>query len=94
MCQRVYLLGKTAVQNIGYVYTCFCGGHKNNFRLQFHSSFKALVFCIMKAPPHQRSTSPTDPEKKMLQGPFHRDIILLLKLFILNKLVAFENLWH
>ena len=34
------LIMKMAVQNAGCVFAYFFGGHKNNFRLQFRSSFK------------------------------------------------------
>ena len=34
MCPRVYLFRKTAVENPGYGFAYFCGGYKNDFRLQ------------------------------------------------------------
>ena len=40
MCQSVNTPGKIAIQNVGCFFTFFCGGHKNNLRLQFRSSFK------------------------------------------------------
>ena len=40
ICQSVNSSCKIAVENAGFVFAYFCGGHKNNFRLQFHISFK------------------------------------------------------
>ena len=37
---------KIAVQNAGCVFAYFCGGHKNNFPLQFRSSFNLSVSYI------------------------------------------------
>ena len=42
MGESVNLSWKMAVQKPGCVFTYFCGGHKNNFCLQFSSSFKTL----------------------------------------------------
>ena len=39
ICEKVNLSWKIAVQNVGCVFAYFCGGHKNNFRLQFRNSF-------------------------------------------------------
>ena len=39
MCQSVNLSWKIAVQNAGCVFAYFCGGHRNNVRLQFCGSF-------------------------------------------------------
>ena len=37
---------KNSVQNAGCAFTYFCGGHKNNLRLWFRSSFKnGIIFC-------------------------------------------------
>ena len=33
-----------AVQEAGCVFVYFCGGHKNNFRLQFRSSFNLFIY--------------------------------------------------
>ena len=47
MFQNVNSSWKRAVQNSGCVFTYFCGIHKNNFWLQFQSSFnigKVLTF--------------------------------------------------
>ena len=38
MHQNVYLFRKVAVENVGYVFTHFCGGHKNYLRLRYRSS--------------------------------------------------------
>lgn len=40
MSPSVYLFRKTAAYITGYVFAYFCGEHKNNFWLQFRSSFK------------------------------------------------------
>ena len=37
---------KITVQNAGCVFAYFCGGHKNNFPLQFRSSFNLSVSYI------------------------------------------------
>ena len=39
MYQSVNLFLKIAVLNVGYFSAYFCGGYKNNLRLQFRSSF-------------------------------------------------------
>ena len=39
MDQNVNLARKKSVQNVGCVFTHFCGGHKNNFPIRFRSSF-------------------------------------------------------
>ena len=33
---------RLTAQNAGYVFAYFCGGHRNNFWLQFRSSFKGI----------------------------------------------------
>ena len=48
ICQRVNLFSKIAVKNIDWVSACFWWGHKNNLRLQFRSSFKALTLNPIK----------------------------------------------
>ena len=40
-CQSEKDSQKIAAQNGGCVFTYFCGGHKNNFLLQFRSSFNS-----------------------------------------------------
>ena len=40
MPKRKFIL-KNSSSNAGCVFAYFCGGHKNNFRLQFRSSFKS-----------------------------------------------------
>ena len=41
--QRVNLLRKIAIQNADCVFTYFCGGHKNNFRLEVLKQEKEAV---------------------------------------------------
>ena len=40
MGQDMNLAQKIAVLNVGCVFACFCGGHKNNFPIKFSSSIK------------------------------------------------------
>ena len=40
MGQDVNLARKVAAQNVGCVFTYFCGGHKNNFPIWFRGSVK------------------------------------------------------
>ena len=42
-CQSVNLSWKIVAQNAGYVFVYICGGHKNNLRLWFCSSFNAKL---------------------------------------------------
>ena len=44
MGQKVYLVSKIAVQNVGCVFAYFCGGHKNNFPLWLWDSYEAINF--------------------------------------------------
>ena len=41
MGQDLNLARKIAVENVGYVFAYFCGGHKNNFPIRFRRPFKA-----------------------------------------------------
>ena len=49
---------KIAVQNAGCVFTYFCGGHKNNFRLQFRSSFNFEINFLKNANAAQKTGVP------------------------------------
>ena len=49
MSESLNLLWKIAVQKAGCVFAYFCAGHKNNFQLQFCSSFNDIdtFFLVM-----------------------------------------------
>ena len=51
MCQRIYFIRKKAISDVGYVFTYFCGGHKNNCLLQLCVSFRKST-----------TISPEDPQ--------------------------------
>ena len=49
---------KIAVQNAGCVLAYFCGGHKNNFRLHFRSSFNFEINFLKNANAVQKTGVP------------------------------------